>query len=196
MVLAVLGAALGLLLLDGPGAEPTSTVPHLLPPPASSTGVANEGGPRAGATGWPVHAARVREALTVLHAWDARRSAAYATGSGSRLRDLYVAGSPAAAADVGLLERYRARGLRVVGLRTQVLALGIVHQEPGRWTLRVTDRVHAGTVVGAGRRHELPRDAASSRRLTLVRGSDDHWRVAQAADLVRPVRPGRPAVAR
>lgn len=193
VVLAVLGAALGVLLVRGPGAQPTSAAPRALPPPASSTGLVDEGRSGAAVTGRTANAVQVRAALSVLRAWDARRAAAYARGSAQRLRDLYVAGSPAATADVRLLGRYRARGLRVVGLRTQVLALGVVHRGPARWTLRVTDRVQAGTVVGEGRRLSLPRDAATSRQLTLVRGGDDRWRVARAADLVRSVSAARPA---
>ena len=50
-----------------------------------------------------------------------RRSRAYARGDGAALADLYVAGSRTGAADRAVLRGYRERGLRVTGMRTQVL---------------------------------------------------------------------------
>jgi hypothetical protein len=124
----------------------------------------------------------VARAATVLHAWDRARAAAWARGSPAALRRLYVAG--AGASDVRLLQAYRQRGLRVAGLRVQVLALDVVHHEPGRWLLRVTDRVSGGTVVGAGVREPLPRDRSTTRTLRLVRRAGE-WRMAAVG------RPGR-----
>jgi len=121
-------------------------------------------------------------ALRVLHAWDERRAEAYARGSPGRLRDLYVAGSAAGAADVRLLGDYRSRGLRVTGMRTQVLAVAVLEQRPDRWRMRVTDRLEGAVAVGAGDRQVLPRDTTSTRVLTLMRGGDGRWRVAAVAD--------------
>jgi hypothetical protein len=118
---------------------------------------------------------RVARAATVLRGWDRVRAAAWARGSPAALRRLYVAG--AGASDVRLLEAYRQRGLRVAGLRVQVLALDVVHHEPGRWLLRVTDRVAGGAAVGAGVREPLPRDRATTRTLRLVRPAGE-WRMA------------------
>jgi hypothetical protein len=118
-----------------------------------------------------------------LRAWDAQRSAAYAAGSVRMLRVLYVTGSRAGRADVRLLRAWTERGLRVEGLRTQLLGLRIVSQRQDRLVLRVTDRLVAGEAVGEAGRTPLPRDRADTRVLTLVRASDGVWRVAE----VRPV---------
>ncbi len=117
-------------------------------------------------------------ALRVLHAWDARRADAWAAGSPARLRALYVPGSAAGEADVRLLRDYLARGLRVTGMRTQVLALRVLDGRPDRWRVEVSDRLAGAVVVGAGRRTTLPRDSASTRVVTLVRGPGHRWRVA------------------
>jgi hypothetical protein len=118
-----------------------------------------------------------------LRAWDAQRSAAYAAGSARMLRDLYVEGSRAGRADVRLLRAWTGRGLRVEGLRTQVLGLRVVSQHPDRLVIRVVDRLVAGEAVGEAGRTPLPRDRTDTRVLTLARGSDGAWRVAA----VRPV---------
>jgi hypothetical protein len=99
------------------------------------------------------------------------------------LRDLYVGGSRAGRADVRLLRAWTGRGLRVEGLRTQVLGLRVVSQHPDRLVLRVTDRLVAGEAVGEAGRTPLPRDRTDTRVLTLARGRDGAWRVAA----VRPV---------
>ena len=118
------------------------------------------------------------DALAVLHAWDARRARAYARGSVAALRRLYVVGARAGSADVRLLRDYLARGYHVQGMRMQVLSVRVLRRGPGRWRLRVTDRLAAATAVGPGGSVALPRDRASTRTLTLVRGADGGWRVA------------------
>ena len=65
---------------------------------------------------------REPHALQVLRVWDAARSRAFARGDGAALADLYVAGSRTGAADRAVLLGYRERGLRVTGMRTQVLS--------------------------------------------------------------------------
>jgi hypothetical protein len=121
-------------------------------------------------------------ALRTLRDWDRGRARAYATGSPERLRDLYVVGSGAGAADLRLLGAYRSRGARVVGMRTQVLALVVLDARPDRWALRVTDRLARAVAVQDGRRRNLPRDASSTRVITLMRGPDDRWRVSSVSD--------------
>src|SRR4051794_20102232 len=121
-------------------------------------------------------------ALRMLRGWDRRRAEAYAGGSPTRLRDLYVAGSGAGAADLRLLAAYRSRGARVVGMRTQVIALAVLDTRRDRWALRVTDRLARAVAVRAGRRRELPRDSSSTRVIRLVRGPDDRWRVSSVRD--------------
>ena len=81
-------------------------------------------------------------------------------------------------ADLRLLRRYRARGLRVTGMRTQVLALHVLEQRPHRRRVEVSDRLAGAVVVGGGRRTTLPRDAASTRVVTLVQAPGGRWRVA------------------
>jgi hypothetical protein len=117
-------------------------------------------------------------ALAVLHAWDADRAAAYGAGSPERLRGLYVAGSGAGRADLDLLRRYHRRGLRVTGMRTQVLSLAVLEHRTGLWRLRITDRLVGAVAVGDGGRMLLPRDRPSEHEVTLMRGEGGRWRVA------------------
>ncbi len=114
----------------------------------------------------------------VLRAWDRRRAAAWAAGDERRLRRLYAPGSRAGTADARLLAGYRARGVTVRGLRMQVLAVTVLDRAPGRLRLRVIDRVAAATAVRGGRRSTLPRDAATTHVVLLVRGPTGPWRVA------------------
>jgi hypothetical protein len=122
-------------------------------------------------------------AVRVLAAWDARRADAWARGDAAALRGLYVAGSRAGAADARLLLDYRRRGLRVVGLRMQLLAVEVLHASTREILLRVTDRVAAAEAVGARTRTRLPRDRPSTRVVSLRRGSDRRWRVESVSDL-------------
>ena len=87
----------------------------------------------------------------MLRAWDARRSRAYAHADGAALADLYVAGSRTGAADRAVLRGYRDRGLRVTGMRTQVLAARVLRESGRRLVLLVTD-VLVDAVAGDGRR--------------------------------------------
>ena len=120
----------------------------------------------------------------VLARWDRARSAAWARGSPGALRRLYLPGSSAGERDVRLLRRYADRGLRVEGLRVQVLAWSVVARRPDRLVLRVTDRVVGGVAVRSdgSTRARLPADRPTERRLTLVR-RDGRWLMAR----VRPI---------
>ena len=119
-------------------------------------------------------------AVQVLRAWDARRSRAYAHADGAALADLYVAGSRTGAADREVLRGYRDRGLRVTGMRTQMLAARVLHESGRRLVLLVTD-VLVDAVAGDNRdaRWVLPHDRPSTRRVVLVRERGS-WRVAEA----------------
>jgi hypothetical protein len=121
-------------------------------------------------------------AAAVLHAWDDRRASAWAAGEPAALRRLYVAGSPAGSADVAMLRSWRRRGLRVEGLRMQLLDLEVRRASPARLDLVVTDRLSGavGVGVGPGVRVALPRDHATTRRVVLVLVGT-RWRVAQAS---------------
>lgn len=128
--------------------------------------------------GEPVGATGVRDrAREVLRRWDARRVAAWAAGDAEALASLYVRGAPAGARDVAMLERWNARGVRVAGWTTQVLALEVVRGGPTVLVLRVTDRVVAAVAARGSRRAALPADAASRRTIELRRGERGVWRV-------------------
>ena len=118
-----------------------------------------------------------RYAVAVLHDWDARRADAWARGDPTALSRLYASGSSAGIADGRLLQRYRARGLVVRGLRMQVLRARVVVSRPDRLELEVTDRLSAATAVrvdddAVGRR--LPVDRPSTHELVLRR-VDGSW---------------------
>ena len=123
-------------------------------------------------------------ARAVLASWDARRSRAWTTGDVAALRRLYVPGSRAGRGDVRMLRAYAARGLRVRGLGTQVLALRVVRESPRLLELVVTDRVTGGEAVGRGRPLALPADRPSTRRL-LLRRVGGRWLVDEVSDQAR-----------
>ena len=110
----------------------------------------------------------VDDAAALLRDWDARRSAAYAAADVAALRSLYADGSTAGRRDVAVLRSYRARGLRVVGLTTQLLDVRSEHPRTGAVILRVTDRLAGAVAVGPGRRVHLPAGRARTRVVTLV----------------------------
>jgi hypothetical protein len=176
LLAAVLGTLLGLVVVPaghvGTGAAPQAA--RALQPGSTAD-------PRSAARTVPPGA----DALAVLHRWDARRAAAWASGSPQRLRALYVRGSSTGAADVRLLRRYRSRGLRVTGMRTQVLDARVLAARPGRCTLRVTDRLASAVAVHHGRATRLPRDAAGATVVTLVHQAGV-WRVARVREVSGP----------
>ena len=164
LVVAVAGAA-GWAALTGAPAAPVAAAP-----PAPIVVSAGRAVPPA------VPPVRQPPAVRVLRDWDERRAAAYASGSVPALRELYV--GTAGAADVRLLRSYRERGYRVEELRMQLLAVSVRAHRPGRWVLRVTDRLAGGVAVTAyGERLVLPRDRATTRTIRLERGADGRWRV-------------------
>ena len=120
------------------------------------------------------------DAAAVLHAWDDRRAAAWAAGDPAALRALYVPGSTAGRSDVAMLQAWQRRGLRVEGLRMQLLDLDVRRAATDRLELVVTDRLTGAVAAGPGVRLALPRDHATTRRVVLVRRGGD-WRVAQAS---------------
>ncbi|MGZ4479315.1 MAG: hypothetical protein ACXVW2_11930 [Nocardioidaceae bacterium] len=123
-------------------------------------------------------------AIRVLRGWDQARAQAYAAGDLAALRRLYVPGSRAGGTDLAMLRRYVARGIRVTGMRMQLLAVDVRVHTPRLLRLRVTDRLtHAEAVgVGGGWHAALPRDAATVHELTLTRGPVSRWRVSSVKD--------------
>jgi hypothetical protein len=126
-------------------------------------------------------------ALGPLHAWDDRRSAAWAAGEPRGLRLLYAPGSPAGQADVAMLRQWHRRGLRVEGMQMQLLDLNVRRASTTRLDLVVTDRLVGAVAVGRGVRLPLPRDGFSTRRVVLVRAGDG-WLVAQSVEGASPAR--------
>jgi hypothetical protein len=125
-------------------------------------------------------------ALAVLRAWDVRRAAAWAAGDEAALAALYTDGSAAGRRDRAMLGRYGARGLRVRGMRMQVLAGKVRSRTAGRIVLVVTDRLAHAVAVRRGTRVVLPRDRATRRTIVLRRVAGE-WRVAQVWAQASPV---------
>ena len=126
-------------------------------------------------------------ASEVLHSWDDRRAAAWAAGDPAALRALCEPGSAAGRADLAMLRAWRERGLRVEGLRMQLLELDVRRASDDRLELVVTDRLTGAVATGPGVRLALPRDRATTRRVVLVRRAGE-WRVAQSVEGARAVR--------
>lgn len=123
--------------------------------------------------------------MGVLHAWDARRAAAWARGDVDALARLYLPGSRAGASDVALLRRYADRGLIVRDLRMQVLSARVLVTQPHRLVLEVVDRLAGGTAVttdgAAAAARRLPVDAPTVHRLVLRRPGGQ-WLMAAVSD--------------
>lgn len=124
--------------------------------------------------------------LAVLRDWDRARAAAWAAGDPAALRGLYAPGSAAGRADVAMLRRWTARGLRVEGMTMQVLSVELRLRTDRRLVLVVTDRLVGAVAVGPDdRRSALPRDGETRRRLEFRRTGGD-WLLASAVEDVSP----------
>jgi hypothetical protein len=125
-----------------------------------------------------------RFAVAALHAWDARRAAAWAQGDRDALSRLYTRTSSAGRADARLLDRYAVRGLVVWHMRMQVLRLRVLVAQPSRIVLDVTDRLTGAIAVRVDDdrlRRALPADGPTSRRLVLRRDGD-RWLMAGVSE--------------
>jgi hypothetical protein len=111
----------------------------------------------------------------VLHAWDERRAVAWSAGDAAGVRALYTSGSVAGRRDAAMLDAWTARGLRVTGLRTQLLRVDVRVRTPYRLVLGVTDRLAGGVAVPG--RVALPRDRPSDHVVTFRRVAGE-WRVS------------------
>lgn len=109
------------------------------------------------------------QALRVLREWDALRAEAYAAADVTALSSLYAEGSTAGANDTAMLRRYAVRGLRVTGIRTQILAAEVRELSDTVVRLKVTDRMVGARAVGRAETVDLPRDRASTRTISFVR---------------------------
>ncbi len=118
-----------------------------------------------------------RSPVALLHAWDRRRAAAWASGDARALRSLYVEGSAAGERDVTMLRAWSERGLTVAPLEVQVLAGRVVARAPGRVTFVVTERLARAEARAGSRAWLLPQGQAGTRRVTMWRVAG-RWRVA------------------
>ena len=136
-------------------------------------------GPPVAATPVPVvvPASSTVAAIEVLRAWDERRSRAWSRGDVRALRRLYTPRSRSGRHDRAALASYVDRGLRVTGLRTQLLAVEVERRTGRLLVLRVTDRMTRAVARGQGRSVVLPRDEPTSWRLVLRRVAGA-WQVA------------------
>lgn len=171
---AALTVLLAALLLLGCSTEASEGPVRGSPVPATSATVT-------------VAPARPLPAADLLRRWDRARAEAFAAGDPAALRRLYVPGSAAGTTDVRMLRAYLRRGLRVEGMRMQLLAVDVVERQPARIRLRVTDRLADGALaVGPGSRVPLPADAASTRAIELVRRGGDVWQVRSVRETAPP----------
>ena len=130
-------------------------------------------------------------ASQVLHGWDARREAAWASADPAALRSLYVRGSGAGAADVRLLRAYDARGLVVRRIVTQVFALRVLHHDAAHLSLRVVDRVAGGVVRDSTRTRALGTTRPVV-RVVVLRRVAGVWKVAEVSARARALRRAPP----
>ncbi len=129
----------------------------------------------------------VPDALSVLHAWDARRLRAWRRADPRALGRLYGPGSATGRADVRLLREYADHGLVVRDLRTQVFALRVLSRSPLLVRLRVTDRLAGGTAVRDERPLSLPATPPAVRVVELRRPTADApWQVQETTRVGRP----------
>ena len=131
------------------------------------------------------------QALEVLHDWDVRRARAWARADLDALRALYVRGSGAGRADARMLRAYRARGLVVRRLVTQVFAVRVLRSDMAALQVRVFDRVAGGEVLDHGDVVPLRSSPPATRTITFHRGAGG-WRVADVSDSGRAPRAARP----
>ena len=113
--------------------------------------------------------------IAVLHAWDEQRADAWAAGDAPALRALYTPGSETGGRDVTMLRAWTSRGLRVDGLRVQLLDVAVRRRTPDRLVLALTARLAGGVAEPLGL--PLPRDRPS-RHVVVLRLVDGAWRVS------------------
>lgn len=116
-------------------------------------------------------------ASSVLHSWDARREAAWASSDPAALRALYAAASSAARSDVRLLRDYTRRGLVVRRIETQVLALDVLHADDRHLRVRIVDRVAGGDISGRPLGTTRPKT-----RVVVFRRAGADWQVVSVTE--------------
>lgn len=113
----------------------------------------------------------------ILGSLDVARAQALADVNVTDLQRVYATDA-AAARDRRVLERYAARGYRIVGAGMIRGACQVVEFDPGRVELAVTERLAPSWVVNAaGEAQRLPTDGFTQRRVVLT-GGEGSWRIA------------------
>lgn len=124
------------------------------------------------------------EPLQVLHEWDAARAVAWEQADPVALAGLYLPGSATGAQDVAALNRYAARGVRLRGIRMQVLSARIVVKRAARMRLVVVERF-AGAQAETSRGVRALPAGRPVRRVIDLRRSAGRWLVAAVRSLPR-----------
>ena len=115
---------------------------------------------------------------TTLNGLDRVRAEAFATADPSRLGDVYAPGSTGERRDAAVIASYEQRGGRVVGAELRIIDCRVVRSTDQQAQLEVVDRLGPAHVVwDDGTTTDLPRDRAS-RRLVVLRRTDEGWRIA------------------
>jgi len=113
---------------------------------------------------------------------DVARAQALADVNVRDLEQVYVS-KRTASRDRQVLERYAARGYRIVGAGMIRESCRVVDRSPGRVELQVTERLAPSWVVSeAGEARRLPRDGSTARRVVLARDGG-RWRIASVRSL-------------
>jgi hypothetical protein len=113
----------------------------------------------------------------MLGGLDVARAQALADVNVTDLQRVY-ASDRAASRDRQVLERYAARGYRIVGAGMIRESCRVIARAPERIELQVSERLAPSWVVSeAGAARRLPRDGSTTRRVILT-GGDGRWRIA------------------
>jgi hypothetical protein len=132
----------------------------------------------AGTSAVPVRAPEAAVWRQRVQGLDAARSAVFARADPARLRDVYEAGSPAAAADAARVAALASAGAIAPGVRHDVLGLRVVSATRRRARLELTDRMPGYRVLDRQGRvlRTVPPRAARTFRVDLV-ASPSGWRI-------------------
>ncbi len=177
LALLVSGACSG-----GSDADARRATPTL---PAAGTTLPEPGGESAGtASVDPARAVartggKGRHWERVLARLDRLRSRAFERLRPALLQRVYVSGSALLRRERAVLDDYRDRGVRLLGVRLRSTELRVVSFGRNRVTVRVVERLGPTRAVVGSRRVRLPVDAPTSRVLRLMRGGAG-WRIAAA----------------
>jgi hypothetical protein len=182
LVWLLLAGLAGLVTWAGIGVAADQPAPT--PAPAAAGRPASSSPPTAAVTAGPTAADSVTPDpesghwSRVLAALDRRREIAFSTDRPGLLATVYDRDSTALSHDRATMAAYRARGLRLVGVRLQIRWVHVLAEQPRRAVLVVRDQLGRVVAVdGNGWRTQLPRDLPTTHRITVVR-TPNGWRIA------------------